>query len=140
VSSNAQPSIGNVSARGYSLRAHDERPHASLGVGREMDDPERLVRRVVIEQHAAQRRDLGDQADARGTTCNKLSPASLASDRPINADGSPYSINSSARTSMLSSIVRPIALAVLRLIASSSLVGNCTGSSLILAPRKMRSR
>src|SRR5262249_45947473 len=48
-------------------------------------------------------------------------------------------INSSARRTSVAGISRPIALAVLRLITSSNLVGNCTGRSLILAPRRMRS-
>src|SRR5262245_24290788 len=51
----------------------------------------------------------------------------------------PHSITSSARARNVGGMSRPIALAVLRLIASSNLVGNWTGSSLILAPRRMRS-
>ena len=64
----------------------------------------------------------------------------LISFAPVfNPDGWPHSITSSARDRNLRGSVRPIALTVLRLIASSTLVGNCTGNSLILAPRKMRS-
>src|SRR5262245_4180039 len=50
-----------------------------------------------------------------------------------------HSISSSARARNVRENVRPIALAVLRLIAVSTLVGKCTGNSLILAPRRMRS-
>src|SRR5262249_23346953 len=51
----------------------------------------------------------------------------------------PHSITSSARASRLSGTVRPSALAVLRLIASSYLVGACTGSSAGFSPLRMRS-
>src|SRR5262245_942544 len=50
-----------------------------------------------------------------------------------------HSITSSARARTVSGTVRPRALAVLRLTMSSSLVANSTGSSLGLAPLKMRS-
>jgi hypothetical protein len=52
---------------------------------------------------------------------------------------SPYSITSSARASSWSGTVSPSALAVLRLMMSLYLVGNWTGNSLTLAPRKRRS-
>jgi hypothetical protein len=45
-----------------------------------------------------------------------------------------YSITSSARASSEGGTVKPSALAVFRLIASSNLVGACTGRSLRLAP------
>src|SRR5262249_61377432 len=45
-----------------------------------------------------------------------------------------HSITSSARASRLSGTVRPSALAALRLITSSYLVGCCTGRSAGLAP------
>src|SRR5207253_1357510 len=51
----------------------------------------------------------------------------------------PHSITSSARASRLSGTVRPIALAVLRLITSSYLVGACTGRSPGFSPLRMRS-
>jgi hypothetical protein len=54
----------------------------------------------------------------------------------ITAD---HSITSSARASSVSGTSRPSALAVLRLITSSNLVGACTGSSAGLAPLRMRS-
>jgi hypothetical protein len=50
-----------------------------------------------------------------------------------------HSITSSAMASNLSGTVRPSALAVLRLITSSNLVGCCTGRSAGLSPLKMRS-
>src|SRR5262249_20961399 len=50
-----------------------------------------------------------------------------------------YSITSSARASSVSGTSRPSALAVLRLITSSNLVGACTGSSAGVAPLRMRS-
>ena len=49
-----------------------------------------------------------------------------------------HSITSSAATSSLSGTVRPSALAVLRLMTSSNLVGCTTGSSPGLAPLRMR--
>ena len=50
-----------------------------------------------------------------------------------------YSITSSARPSNGSGTVMPSALAVLRLITSSYLVGACTGRSAGVSPLRMRS-
>src|SRR5262249_6221816 len=50
-----------------------------------------------------------------------------------------HSITWSARASRLSGTVRPRALAVLRLITSSYLVGACTGRSAGFSPLRMRS-
>ncbi len=50
-----------------------------------------------------------------------------------------YSITSSAVASSDCGMVRPSAVAVLRLMTSSNLVGNCTGRSAGLAPFKMAS-
>src|SRR5262245_13139014 len=50
-----------------------------------------------------------------------------------------HSITSSARASSVGGTSRPSALAVFRLIASSNLVGNCTGKSAGFAPFRMRS-
>src|SRR5262249_59938735 len=50
-----------------------------------------------------------------------------------------HSITSSARASTLSGTVRPRALAVLRLMTSSYLVGACTGRSAGFSPLRMRS-
>src|SRR5262245_37229273 len=46
----------------------------------------------------------------------------------------PHSITSSASARSVGGTSSPIALAILRLITSSNLVGNCTGNSLILVP------
>ena len=51
----------------------------------------------------------------------------------------PYSITSSARASTDGGMVRPIALAVFRLITNSYLVGACTGRSAGFSPLRMRS-
>src|SRR5215468_9401097 len=50
-----------------------------------------------------------------------------------------HSITSSARASTVGGISRPSALAVLRLITSSYLVGACTGRSAGFSPLRMRS-
>jgi hypothetical protein len=50
-----------------------------------------------------------------------------------------HSITSSARTSSVGGTSRPRALAVLRLITSSYLVGACTGRSAGFSPLRMRS-
>ena len=50
-----------------------------------------------------------------------------------------YSITSSARASSVGGIVRPSALAVLRLMTNSNRTGSSTGRSAGLAPFKMRS-
>ena len=52
---------------------------------------------------------------------------------------SSHSITSSARASSVGGTVRPSALAVLRLIDSSYLVGACTGKSAGFSPLRMRS-
>src|SRR6266704_3364238 len=54
------------------------------------------------------------------------------------ANQHPYSITSSARASRAGGTMRPSALAVLRLIASSYLVGTCTGRSAGFSPLRMR--
>ena len=51
----------------------------------------------------------------------------------------PYSITSSARASSVGGISKPSALAVLRLITNSNLVGNWTGKSCGFPPFKIRS-
>jgi hypothetical protein len=51
----------------------------------------------------------------------------------------PYSINSSARASSAGGTARSSAFAVLRLMASSYLVGVCTGRSAGFSPLRMRS-
>ena len=51
----------------------------------------------------------------------------------------PYSITSSARASSFGGTFRPSALAVLRLMTSSYLVGACTGRSAGFVPLRMRS-
>src|SRR5450432_2433859 len=53
--------------------------------------------------------------------------------------GRTYSITSSASDSKVGGTVRPRALAVLRLMLSSNLVGNCTGRSPGFSPRRIRS-
>src|SRR6478736_10357149 len=50
-----------------------------------------------------------------------------------------HSITSSARASSVGEMVRPSALAVLRLTTNSNVFGACTGSSPGLAPRRIRS-
>jgi hypothetical protein len=59
----------------------------------------------------------------------------------INANQAapPYSITSSAMASNVGGTVMPSALAVLRLITSSNLVGSRTGRSAGFSPRRMRS-
>jgi hypothetical protein len=51
----------------------------------------------------------------------------------------PYSISSSALACSVKGTVSPSALAVLRLMISSNLVGCCTGSSAGVSPLRMRS-
>jgi hypothetical protein len=62
-----------------------------------------------------------------------------AQGRPFGAKGIRYWITSSAVANSVSGMVRPSALAVLRLMASSNLVGACTGRSAGLVPLRMRS-
>ena len=62
------------------------------------------------------------------------------SPEPVQVGAHSYWITSSARASTEGGIVRPRALAVLRLITSSNLVGCCTGRSAGGVPRKILSR
>ena len=59
---------------------------------------------------------------------------------PVSDIGRAYSITSSARASSVAGTARPIAFAVVRLIASSYLVGVCTGNPAGFSPFRMRSR
>jgi hypothetical protein len=57
----------------------------------------------------------------------------------LAAKGAPYSITSSARASNVGGTARPSAVAVLRLITNSYLVGACTGRSAGFSPLSIRS-
>ena len=61
------------------------------------------------------------------------------SEGPIPEVAEFYSITSSAVASSVGGMVSPSALAVVRLIAVSNLVGACTGRSAGFAPRRIRS-
>src|SRR5262249_723483 len=83
----------------------------------------------------------------RGTASNALHAKGLATretdtepDAPfaINRHNRPYSITSSARSSIDGGIARPSAVAVLRFTTISNLVGNCTGRWPGFSPRRMR--
>ena len=65
--------------------------------------------------------------------------ASIARATAQTADKGSYSISSSARTSTDGGIVRPRALAVLRLMTNANLVGRSTGRSAGFAPRRILS-
>src|SRR6202051_4827155 len=94
-------------------RANDERPH-------EVNDP---VPRWSAGDPPARRDDrpCGRAAEQR----DELAPF--------------HSITSSARASTVAGTSRPSALAVLRLITNSYLVGACTGRSAGFSPLRMRS-
>src|SRR5262249_2338484 len=83
------------------------------------------------------------QADER-LTCRLLRASrERPRDRPATEQrdeiASIHSITSSARASTVAGTSRPSALAVLRLITSSYLVGACTGRSAGFSPLRMRS-
>jgi hypothetical protein len=73
----------------------------------------------------------GDKADM----CSALADVCYGAE----ADIAFYSITSSARASNAGGTVRPRALAVLRLITNSYLVGACAGRSAGFSPFRMRS-
>src|SRR5262245_48760622 len=66
-------------------------------------------------------------------------PRRRAADQRDEFAAADHSITSSARASSVGGRVRPSALAVLRLITSSYLVGACTGRSAGFSPLRMRS-
>ena len=81
----------------------------------------------------------GDDKSVRGQMFNGLdklveSTVGLLSAVFNGGRAGRYSITSSAATSRLCGNVMPIAFAVFRLITSSNLVGNCTGSSAGFSP------
>ena len=88
------------------------------------------------------------QAIWRRGTRSPASPAAARAPRAASAAAPPssvmnsrrsHSITSSARASSVGGTSRPSALAVLRLITSSYLVGACTGRSAGFSPLRMRS-
>src|SRR5262249_37697743 len=81
----------------------------------------------------------GTRALSTGNKQAHIRQASTALAEKGNDPPPLHSITSSARASRLSATVRPRALAVLRLITSSYLVGACTGRSAGFVPFRMRS-
>ena len=73
--------------------------------------------------------------ELEGTFFNNICQTRTHAPQPTES----YSITSSARASSVGGTVKPSALAVLRLIASSYLVGACTGRSAGFSPLRMRS-
>src|SRR4030095_8737927 len=71
--------------------------------------------------------------------CCAFAASGHAAEQREEGASSYHSMTSSARASKVSGTVRPSALAVLRLITSSNLVGTWTGSSAGLSPLRMRS-
>jgi hypothetical protein len=71
--------------------------------------------------------------------CGRASRGSSLSILAEPHDELPHSITSSARASTVGGISMPSALAVLRLMISSYLVGACTGRSAGFSPLRMRS-
>jgi hypothetical protein len=82
--------------------------------------------------------DGGPKADIR-VESDLASIADVGRCAPAVQQRKLYSITPSARASSVGGMSRLIALAVLRLITNSYLVGACTGRSAGLAPFKMRS-
>src|SRR5262249_12469883 len=76
-----------------------------------------------------------------GTATGPLSQGSSLSilTEPHDERAAPHAIRSSARASSVDGTSSPSALAVLRLITSSYLVGACTGRSAGFSPRRIRS-
>src|SRR5262249_9004256 len=71
--------------------------------------------------------------------CRERPRPSRAADQPDEVAPRDHSITSSARASTLAGISMPSALAALRLMISSYLVGACTGRSAGFSPLRMRS-
>jgi hypothetical protein len=71
--------------------------------------------------------------------CTSLCPLCANSGLMQRSKRRNYSISLSARASSVGDTVKPSALAVLRLITSSYLVGACTGRSAGFSPLRIRS-
>src|SRR6476661_7272478 len=112
-------------------------------------DAEGVERFLQIDAHAARRRTRaaggsGGAAGAAGGQTDAPCPLIGSHQRALAADaarGHPphHSITSSARASSVGGISKPSALAVLRLMTSSYLVGACTGKSAGFSPLIIRS-
>src|SRR5215469_1048217 len=95
-------------------------------------DPLKVANNLILEQR---RRPLV----AKGSNHRRIIPHTGTRSRMQTHDLLRYSITSSARPRIVCGIVRPSALAVLRLMTSSNFVGCWTGRSAGLAPLRILS-
>src|SRR5262249_30169205 len=90
----------------------------------------------IIELSACKQ---ADQRHAGRLRARRERPRRYCADERHELAAAAHSITSSARASNVGGTIKPSALAVLRLIVSSYLVGCWTGSSATLAPLRIRS-
>ena len=93
------------------------------------------VQLLYVQTHLA----VSSVSNCRRHGAAQVPDASVVNDPTAKILANDYSITSSARASSDGGTVRPSALAVLRLIANSYLVGACTGRSAAFSPLRMRS-
>ncbi len=119
--------FAEVSQRGRHLAGCTAQPNVSFGS-------------VAPDRHA---RDVAAMSASHPITTELVrhnEPALRATNGPMHCSNNrDYSITSSARASSVGGIAKPIALAVVRLITSSNLVGCSIGRSPGFAPRKILS-
>jgi hypothetical protein len=107
-----------------------------------LEVPDELVRTALdleLQEGCVDRLNPPGQTGHRATIANRsLMTHNVISLSTTAALRKAYSITSSAVASSLSGTARPSVFAVLRLITSSNLVGNCAGRSLGFSPLRMR--
>src|SRR5262249_37870405 len=92
---------------------------------------------VLLQRAALIARKVGDDLLLRGESARHERPRHSAAEQRDEL-APPHSITSSAATWRVSGIVSPSALAVLRFIMSSNLVGCMTGKSAGFSPLRIR--
>src|ERR1700730_16447280 len=94
---------------------------------------------VTTKLHHLRRRAVEVAMAASEESCRVADMVGWSQTDPERKWHATYSMTSSASASNDGASVQPIALATLRLITNSNLVGSCTGSSAGLSPLRIRS-
>jgi hypothetical protein len=109
-----------------------------LPLSAETGHPANLWQAAQVDPIRLLGRSPGD-GQAIGKRSSGIAKTSLALNRYAVEEPEFYSMTSSARTRIVSGIVRPSSLAVLRLTTSSYFAGDCTGRLAAFSPLRIRS-
>ena len=108
-----------------------------LPLSAESGHPAKLLQAAQVDPNATIGQLAGGQATGKCQLGYRKN--SLALNRYAVEEPEFYSMTSSARTRIVSGIVRPSSLAVLRLTTSSYFAGDCTGRLAAFSPLRIRS-